>query len=196
MYILQQKLQLPLLRGSAVLWLNIIVGWKHKQIKTVSLKGDMTVASVLTIARSTITCSNSSKDYSITEQLGLEGPLVSSSCPAQSRVCHSRLLRAVQLGFATSKNGNATISLGNLFHCLTTSTVEKPTVSYTEIEFPICAHCLLSCHQAPPRKAWLPHFYSLTRYLCTMTRSLCPVFSRLSSHSSHNLLLYEGSPVP
>lgn len=71
MYILQQKLQLPLLRGSVVLWLNIIVGWKHKQIRTVSLKGDMTVALVLTITRSTITCSNSSKDYSITQQLGL-----------------------------------------------------------------------------------------------------------------------------
>lgn len=59
----------------------------------------MTVALVLTIARSTITCSNSSKDYSITEQLGLEGPLVLSSCPAQSRVCYSRWLRAVQSGF-------------------------------------------------------------------------------------------------
>lgn len=116
MNILQQKLQLPLVRGSVVLWLNIIAGWKHKQIRTVSLKGDMTVALVLTITRSTIT--NSLKDYSITEQLGLEGPLVSCNCPAQSRVCYSRLLRAVQSGFTTSKDGNATVSLGNLFQCL------------------------------------------------------------------------------
>lgn len=145
MYILQQKLQLPLLRGSVVLWLNIIAGWKHKQIRTVSLKGDMTVALVLTIARSTITCSNSSKDYSITEQLGLEGPLVLSNCPAQSRVCYCRLLMAVHSGFAASKDGNATISLGNLFQCLITLPVEKPIVPYTEVEFPVFQSVPIAC---------------------------------------------------
>lgn len=125
--------------------LYIIVGWKHKQIRTVSLKGDMTIALLLTTARSTITCSNSSKDYSIIEQLGLEGPLVSSNCPAQSRVCNSRLLRAVQLGFVTSKDGNATVSLSNLFQCLITFIVEKPTVSYTEIEFPVFQSVPIAC---------------------------------------------------
>lgn len=61
---------------------------------------------------------------------------------------------------------------------------------------PVCAHCLLSCHQASTRKAWLPRFYSPTRYLYTMTRLLWPLFSRLSSHGSQNLRLYEGCPVP
>lgn len=75
---------------------------------------------------------------------GAGGPLVSSNCPAQSRVC-SRLFRAVQLGFAASKEGSATVFLGNLFQCLITFAVEKPAVSYTETQFPVFQSVPIAC---------------------------------------------------
>jgi len=47
------------------------------------------------------------------------------------------VLRAVSSWVQMSPRMDATISLGNLFHCLIALTVKKPAAPYAETEFPV-----------------------------------------------------------
>lgn len=76
--------------------------------------------------------------------------------PAQSRLTYNTLPRAVSRQvLITSKNGDCPASLGKLFHCLITLTVEYFFLSLNRIScISIFVHCFLSCHQILLRRLW------------------------------------------
>lgn len=56
-----------------------------------------------------------------------------------------------------SRKGSYTSSLGNVCHCLVTLTLEK-VFSRVQVRMfcvSVCTGCLLNCHWAPPKRAWL-----------------------------------------
>lgn len=70
--------------------------------------------------------------------------------------------------FWTTPRRETTTSLGNLFYCLITLTVNKVFLmfKYNFLNSSLC-HCFLPCHKVPPTRTWLCLLYSLPSCIYT-----------------------------
>lgn len=58
--------------------------------------------------------------------------------------------------FSFSKDGDSPAFQVNLLHCLVTLTGKRCSMMFRgKLLVSVCAHCLWSCHWAPPKRAWL-----------------------------------------
>lgn len=107
----------------------------------------------------------------ITEQLRLEGifrgHLNLHCCSCMDTYSHLPWTVSWQL-LSTSKHGDSTNSLGNLYQCLASLTVRKSVSWHSDRSSCVCAHCILSWHWVPPKRVCLR-----LPFLCIRSSGIC-----------------------